>query len=104
MNADDQRTGAAFPQYTATGSLPRGAGGYNNNTLTKKGTLPRNGKGTLPRNATLPRQHIVSDYTPSYEPNPNTLEKKKSDKKGSSKASSPTFIDDVDDEFDYLKY
>ena len=102
MGADDQRT-SAFPQYTATGTFQRGASA---GTLPKngKGTLPKNGKGTLPRNPTLPRQHIISDYTPSYEPNPNTLEKKKTEKKGNTKAVNPTYIDDVDEEFNYLNY
>ncbi len=96
MGAEDQRT-SAFPQYTTTGTFQRGA-------TTAGGTLPKNGKGTLPRGTLTRPAKIVSDYTPSYEPNPNTLDKKPPQKKKAAKGSTPTYIDDGDDEFDYLNY
>lgn len=112
MGADGMR-GNPFPSNYAAGTFQR-------DTLNKNGTLGRSstlgrGGGTMSR-STLGGGAVVDDYTPSYEAKPEAKQAKGAKKPSrghkapsakntgySSKTEkNPTYIDDVDDEFDYL--
>ncbi len=82
-------------------------------TLKRDGTLLKSQRGgTMPR----PMGAVIDDYTPSYEPRNSGAQKSSKKSSGGAKAApstknpgyssksqhNPTYIDDVDDEFDYL--
>lgn len=114
MGAEGMR-GNPFPtNYSDTGTFQRDTLSRNNGTLNKNGTL---GKGGTISRSSLARGSgaVVNDYMPSYEPEPKASKGAKKPPGGkprkapsaknpvySAKQHNPTYIDDVDDEFDYL--
>lgn len=81
-----------------------------NSTLSRDGTLKHDGtfRRDMANTGTMTR--VVDDFTPSYEPADVKKKKKPSSSSSSAKKApfsgkpqhTPTYIDDVDDEFDYL--
>lgn len=93
MGAEGMRSNPFPNTFTTTGALVRDS---TRKSGTKKG-------GTVTRNS-----RVVDDYYPDYEPNPQAGQgagaggKKSSGDVKNRGQHNPTYIDDVDDEFDYL--
>lgn len=84
MGAEGMRSNPFPNTFTTTGALVRDS---TRKSGTKKG-------GTVTR--------VVDDYYPDYEPNPQVGGKKSSGDVKNRGQHNPTYIDDVDDDFDYL--
>ena len=109
MGAAGMRDNSFPSTFSATGGTSVGGTMKRDSTLLRGGTIPR---GTIPRGTSA----VIDDFTPTYEPKGQSSGQRSSKKTMAAPPAAtnpsfasrargqhnPTYIDDVDDEFDYL--